>query len=943
MSVLLKYWNAVSLSGIESRKSDWERRKLILINQYNVIAILGQSAYLLINLVLGFYLLAFCDLLGVIIGFWGIALNRRKSDWAVDFPFLMISINILLGHIVYGPDSLCFLISVPLVMGVTISYQLKNSLKLVLLLSFPALLFILEDAGAFSFLDQPLLSPGLITFLRWHSLGFTFVCTTLFFLLLMQSHKLVSNIVNEKENILNDIISSTNEIIWGLDTQYNLTYFNRAFRQSFKMNYNMEPYLGMSLQDFFEEHDIIFWKDFYDNALRGKEVYFEKEIMGSIYQNSVHPIFRKGEIQGVACVSHNISSQFQGGIPSRELSRDIAALVFQSITHPDCTSEFTYISARVWDIFGIKAESLMTGECSFMDFLLPEEKERFLYTYKLSLKNTSVFDENFRIQVKGDIKTLNIKAFPETTDRKKVTQWHGVVNDITNSLSLSRENQDLKDLLFSLNRNLSESIFRSSEEGGLLYANDAYIDLFGFRDMEDAKQQRYAIPYADNDVRQMLLNKLKTQGFFQNEEARFLRKNGTIFYGLVSAYIASYKNHKAIIDGSIRDITKIKEVEEELRQAKIKADKANKAKTDFLSTMSHEIRTPLNAIIGVSQILAGKNLDPETEDNISVIYNSSNILLSLINDILDFSKIEAGHIELERIDFDLRQLVINITRTLSFLKGDKNIKLRYTLDENLKNYYLGDPGRLSQILLNLSNNAIKFTFEGEVSIHVKVMERKKGQDLLLFEVKDTGIGISAEAQKTIFKSFTQAEVGITRKYGGTGLGLSIVKKLTGLFRGKVWVESELDRGSVFSVEIPLRHSIGSTIERLYEEEKDLSNVSILVAEDNMVNGMVVTRLLSQWGAEVKVVENGSLVMEELGTHNYDLLLLDLHMPVMDGFETIKAVRQDPRWKHLPVLALTADTFDTTNEKVHQAGMNGFIPKPFQQDDIYTKIKKAISV
>ncbi|MGB0176825.1 MAG: ATP-binding protein, partial [Owenweeksia sp.] len=466
-----------------------------------------------------------------------------------------------------------------------------------------------------------------------------------------------------------------------------------------------------------------------------------------------------------------------------------------------------------------------------------------------ALKNSSVFDENFRIQVDDDIKTINIKAFPDINNEDNITQWHGVVNDITNSLSLTRENQDLKELLFSLNRNLSESIFRSSEEGGLLFANEAYMELFGFKDMAEAQKQQFAIPYVDNEVRKELFRKLKTTGFFENEEARFRRTDGTTFYGLVSAYIASYQNNKAIIDGSIRDITKIKEVEEELRQAKIKADKANKAKTDFLSTMSHEIRTPLNAIIGVSQILAGKKLDPEVEDNISVIYNSGNILLNLINDILDFSKIEAGHLQLEQTEFNLRRLITDIHKTLGFLKGDKKVSLLYYIDEQINDFYRGDPGRLSQILLNLSNNAVKFTSEGEVRINVHLSERKEQQDIILIEVMDTGIGISESAQKNIFKSFTQAEAGTTRKYGGTGLGLSIVKKLTRLFGGTVSVESKLGEGSTFRVKLPLAHAseVGE-LSFLDQQVKDLHGVRLLIAEDNQVNGMVVTRLLTQWGA-----------------------------------------------------------------------------------------------
>ncbi len=941
MSLFSKYWNAISLSGVENGQLDWERRRVILINQYITLAIFGQFTYLVLNLDMGFYLLAFSDLIGIFIGLWGISLNKRNSNWAVDLPFLIISVNILLGHAAYGEASLTYVIMIPLTIGVIIAYQLRNTAKLLGLLTFPVFLFVLDGFGVFDFLSYMPLDEGQLNFLKWHSLGFTLFCTGLFFILLMHSHQTVSRLVSEKELELHEIISSTNEIIWGIDHEYKLTYFNLAFSRIFESIYKKEPRLGDSIKDFFESVND-FWQDSYNKALNGQEVFFEKNIKGHIYQISMHPVFRSGQIKGAACVSRDISTNIKLDNTRQELSRDISSLVFQSISWPDLTSEFVYVSARVKDIFGLKASKITNGEFSFLNYVIPEDRERYLYNYKKALRNMAVFDESFKIRVEGNIKTINIKAFPQKKEGDERVFWHGVVNDITDSLSLTRENQDLKELLFSLNRNLSESIFRSSEEGGLLFANDAYVELFGFGSMEEAMEQPYAIPYVDNDIRVRLLKKLKTKGYFENEEAKFQRKDGSQFYGLVSAYIASYKNNKAIIDGSIRDITKIKEVEEELRQAKIKADQANQAKTDFLSTMSHEIRTPLNAIIGVSQLMAGKDLDPVTEDHVSVIYNSGNILLNLINDILDFSKIESGHLQLERIEFSLSQLIKDLYKTLGFLKGQKDIDLNYEMDQKLHDHYYGDPGRLSQILLNLSNNAVKFTSEGEVKIKASLIEQAEHKDLMLLQVIDTGIGISESAQKQIFNSFTQAEAGTTRKYGGTGLGLSIVKKLTKLFGGRVWVESTLGKGSVFNVEISLEHAEKKANNHTISHEKDLSGFKILVAEDNQVNGMVVTQMLAKWGAEAKVVENGKLALEEMTVNDYNLVLLDLHMPVMDGFETIREIRSHNGWQNIPVLALTADTFNHTHEKVIQAGMNGFIPKPFQQNQLYNQIREVIA-
>ena len=402
------------------------------------------------------------------------------------------------------------------------------------------------------------------------------------------------------------------------------------------------------------------------------------------------------------------------------------------------------------------------------------------------------------------------------------------------------------------------------------------------------------------------------------------------------------------IVGTSQNITEQKKTEAELVDAKQKAEAAAEAKTDFLSNMSHEIRTPMNAILGFTDILfKEKNLSPIGTDNLKLIKYSADNLLVIINDILDFSKIESGKVTLEHINFNPKKIVDNLLQTLKMKAEEKGIELKGFVADDVPKQLMGDPYRINQIFINLTNNAIKFTDKGEAIISIKLVERKEKTARLLFSVKDTGIGIPEEKMDSIWESFTQAQTDTTRLFGGTGLGLPITKRLIEMQGGTIQVKSEHKVGSEFFFELEFELSEeevqkSATADSPSEEApavKDLKGAHILVAEDNMVNQMLIKQILGQWNVNLKVVGNGRLAVEAAATGEHELILMDLQMPELTGYEATAGIRalDDEIIKNIPIVALTADVFQETKDRVMNSGFNNYVTKPFKSDILYNTI------
>lgn len=401
-----------------------------------------------------------------------------------------------------------------------------------------------------------------------------------------------------------------------------------------------------------------------------------------------------------------------------------------------------------------------------------------------------------------------------------------------------------------------------------------------------------------------------------------------------------------IMYGAARDITKQKIFEKELIDAKRNAQSAAKVKTEFLANMSHEIRTPLNGIIGVTDLLDGTNLDLEQKRFIATIRNSGSMLLKIINEILDFSKIEAGKLDLETIDFNVTTLLENQVSLVGPIAADKNLKIITTVDPEIPQHLKGDSGRISQIVLNLVNNAIKFTDHGHIEIKAGLLSKTADSVMVKFSVKDSGIGMTESQVKRIFAPFNQADNTTARKYGGTGLGLSISKKLAEMMGGEINVESVPDRGSHFWFTV----SLGFSEIELKSQTRSMKipnltkHLRILVAEDNQVNQMIIKKMLEKLGHTVLLVSNGLEAVNMFKESPYDLILMDHHMPIMDGMEATKLIRKmEGLGKRTPILAFTANVVEESQKAFSLAGVDDFILKPVTIHALEETLHKWISL
>ncbi len=442
---------------------------------------------------------------------------------------------------------------------------------------------------------------------------------------------------------------------------------------------------------------------------------------------------------------------------------------------------------------------------------------------------------------------------------------------------------------------------------------------------------------------------LRLQGFANEINFDLVCKGGRVLPVLANTVQKKDAAGQVILHRTaIFPISDRKNYERELKLARQKAEEAAKAKADFLSMMSHEIRTPMNAIIGLSNLLQQTGLSSQQQQYLQILQTSSENLLNLLNNILDFSKIEAGKVSLEDRPFNVRQLVYGIFHGLNVKAEEKGLRVQVEIDERVPAWLSGDPVKLGQVLTNLLGNAIKFTEQGSVSVVLRVRELAAETVSVDFQVRDTGIGIAPDRLAHVFEEFTQASYEINQRYGGTGLGLAICQKLLELYGSKLRVESTLGEGTSFSFGLRLKIAQGKEeairSAEFLSDSQILRDVRVLVAEDNSVNVFVLAQFLRKWGVSYDVVENGRQALEKLQQQPYDLVLMDLQMPVMTGYEATRAVREQPeeRFRTVPILALTASARIGLEERVDLAGFTDFVGKPFKPDELFAKLAQYSS-
>ena len=484
----------------------------------------------------------------------------------------------------------------------------------------------------------------------------------------------------------------------------------------------------------------------------------------------------------------------------------------------------------------------------------------------------------------------------------------------------------------------SDIIFIVDFEGTIHYHNTAVHQTLGYRptSLDGKNFFDYILPETVDELKRQF-KKSQQRAYTQNVEFQFLCKDYS--YRFLEFNAINLK-HKEGLDGFIldcRDIAQRKENEAELVRLQ-------KAKEQFLANISHEIRTPLNGIAGMAGLLSQNPSPEERETYLNAIKHSSENLKLIINDILDLAAIESGKLNLEKIAFNLKDFLPSLISTFMYQAREKRISLDYHIDESLNKILVGDPVRLNQILINLISNAVKFTHTGSIKVLCTAEREQKGICWVRIEVTDSGVGIPQDKLTTIFESFSQADASVTRKYGGTGLGLTIVKQLVELQKGRIAVTSKENEGSSFIVLVPYGiGKKGAITQSSPKNERALKAVNasqlvVLLVEDNDINRLYAKSILKNWQCFTDTAENGLVALEKIKNQAYDVVLMDIQMPVMDGYETTKAIRlMNSAMRDVPVIALTANATKADVEKCMTAGMNDYLPKPFTPDDLYRKL------
>jgi PAS domain S-box-containing protein len=501
-----------------------------------------------------------------------------------------------------------------------------------------------------------------------------------------------------------------------------------------------------------------------------------------------------------------------------------------------------------------------------------------------------------------------------------------------------------KDTKFqSFLESVPDAIIIVNKEGNIQYSNTQTEILFGYEKDE----------IIGNKIELLMPSRFKEahqhhrQGYIANPKVRKMGEGMQLF--------AKHKNQSEfpveislskldteegfLVCASIRDVSNQKRIEKELTEAIIKAENAVKSKQQFLSNMSHEIRTPMNAIIGFTKVILKTDLTPKQKEYLRAIKMSGDTLIVLINDILDLAKVDAGKMVFEKAPFKLSLSISTMLHLFETKIQEKNLELIVKYDQNIPEVLVGDAIRLHQIILNLVSNAVKFTTEGKIIIGVRKLTEVNENITIEFSVADTGIGIETKKIDKIFENFQQAHSQTSRIFGGTGLGLAIVKQLVEAQGGSIQVESEVDKGSTFSFVLNFKKANGATVldNQITElVDNDIKGVKVLVVEDVELNQLLMKTLLDDFGFESDIAGNGKIAVEKLEKNKYDIVLMDLQMPVMNGFQATDYIRNTLQ-SSIPIIALTADVTTVDLEKCTEVGMNDYIAKPVDDRKLYSKI------
>ncbi len=646
---------------------------------------------------------------------------------------------------------------------------------------------------------------------------------------------------------------------------------------------------------------------------------------GSVYKDD------RGNVIGVVIVARDVTAQIllsKYSLSLIEASRDPLVTI-----SPE--GKIIDLNEATANITGMTREELK--DTDFFNYFTEPQKAREVY--QKVLEKGSVADSPLILRHKnGKLTDVLFNGSVYKDDRDNVLGVVIVAKDVTAQNLLSK-------YALSLIEAIRDPLFTISPEGKITDLNEATVKITGVP--REKMIGTYFFGYFTNpDKARKGYQQIFSKGFIVDYPLTI--RDGKFVDVLFNGSI--YKDDRGKVLGAVvvaRDITERKRFENELIESKSNAEQSTKRAEDstklkevFLANMSHEIRTPMNAIIGFSDLLSKRRLGEQEMEYVRTINAAGENLLTIINDILDISKIEAGMMTFEENTFSIEEIFKLLSGMLMEKAKEKNLELSFYCDKNVPGVLLGDQTRLTQILLNLAGNAIKFTRKGKVQVNAKICEMTDNNTSMEFSVYDTGIGITPDKLDHIFERFRQAESHITRKYGGTGLGLSIAKQLVELQGGTLSVKSKFKAGSTFSFRIPYKKSTQArptqeVIEYKYNM-KDLSKLKILLVEDNQLNVKLILNLFSENNLKLEAAENGNVCLEKLRGNKFDIILMDMEMPVLNGYETATIIRNELK-NDIPIIAMTAHAMAGEREKCLSLGMNDYISKPIKANLLFEKM------
>ena len=786
---------------------------------------------------------------------------------------------------------------------------------------------------------------------------------------------LMSELVRQKEESQRDLHAALTDlahqkfaldqhaIVSITDVQGNITYANDKFCQI--SGYGRTELLGQSHRLINSgTHHRSFFADMWNTILSGRVWHGEicnRNRNGDLYwvNATLVPLRDEaGKPSFFIAIRTDITErkQMESNIKSaearlRRITNTVPGAVFQWQATADY-DKFTFVSPRVQQVLGLSVQALREDAALVMQQVLESDREAIKDGMRQAVRNASTWRGEYRVRLpNGSVRWILSEINPDpdrTADGAAL--FTGIWQDVT-----ERKEADAR--LREVTENVPVAIFQYllGEAGYFVipFMSHAILAISGARAEDIMQDTRLLLECVHPDDREMFaasLGPANAQSQSQSIDFRMVhKKTGQTVWVHGEADPRQLPHGIWVWNGYLTDVTATKEIAVELQRAKDQAVAASRAKSDFLANMSHEIRTPMNGVLGMADLLLDTALDAEQSEYVSVVKSSADALLRVINDILDFSKIEAGKLLIEHIPFQLVQTMDETVKAIAVRARDKRLELRCDIAPDVPTALVGDPGRLRQILMNLIGNAIKFTKAGAITVRSACESEDAEGRLLHISVTDSGIGIAPDKLGSIFEAFSQEDSSTTRRFGGTGLGLTICARLVEALGGQIWVESELGRGSTFHftmrVGVDLQQTTladtGALAAAAMPAGAAQRSLNVLLVEDNPINQKLAITLLARWGHSVSVAENGAEALEQVAGQAFDVVLMDMMMPVMDGLEATRRIRALPGpVASVPIVAMTANAMESDRQRCLAAGMTDYISKPIRAQELQGLLQKA---